>query len=159
MMEKTDLKKILEEHTLWLNGEGGNQADLRGADLRGADLRGADLRGADLSGADLRWADLREADLRGANLDFSVLPLWCGSLRAKVDERIIRQIVYHTLRLAQNSEISCDLKGALFTKELIEQANLFHRVESGEVERVEDETLDDSVCTPGKTVATLGGKD
>lgn len=72
MMEKTDLKKILEEHTLWLNGEGGNQADLRRADLRGVDLRGADLRGA---------------DLRGANLDFSVLPLWCGSLRAKVDGR------------------------------------------------------------------------
>ena len=83
-----DLKKILDEHLLWLNGEGGSRADLRGADLRGADLSGADLRGAnlrnanlfganlrganlrdaDLRGADLRGADLRGADLRGANL-------------------------------------------------------------------------------------------
>ena len=73
-----DLKKILDEHLLWLNGEGGSRADLRGANLCGADLRnanlcdadlsGADLRGADLSGADLRGADLSGADLSGANL-------------------------------------------------------------------------------------------
>jgi len=83
-----DLKKILDEHLLWLNGEGGSRADLSGANLRdadlfGANLRGADLRGANLScanlsnanlfgadlrGANLRDADLRDADLRGANL-------------------------------------------------------------------------------------------
>ena len=63
-----DLKKILEEHLLWLNGKGGRRANLRGADLRGANLRGADLRGADLRGANLRGANLRGADLRGANL-------------------------------------------------------------------------------------------
>ncbi len=68
-----DLKKILEEHLLWLNGKGGRRADLRDAnlcdaDLRGANLRGANLRGADLRGANLRGADLRDADLSGANL-------------------------------------------------------------------------------------------
>ena len=63
-----DLKKILEEHLLWLNGKGGRRANLRGADLRGANLRGADLRGADLRGANLCDANLRGADLRGANL-------------------------------------------------------------------------------------------
>ena len=83
-----DLKKILDEHLLWLNGEGGSRADLRNADLsnadlfganlfgadlrdatlRGAHLRGADLRNADLRGADLFGADLRDANLRGANL-------------------------------------------------------------------------------------------
>ena len=63
-----DLKKILDEHLLWLNGEGGSRADLRGADLRGADLRGADLRGANLFGADLSCANLRGADLSNANL-------------------------------------------------------------------------------------------
>ena len=68
-----DLKKILDEHLLWLNGEGGSRADLRGANLFGAnlsdaDLRGADLRGANLRGADLRCANLRGADLRGADL-------------------------------------------------------------------------------------------
>ena len=73
-----DLKKILDEHLLWLNGKGGSRADLRCANLRNADLRNADLscanlrnadlRNADLSGADLRCANLRNADLRCANL-------------------------------------------------------------------------------------------
>ena len=83
-----DLKKILDEHLLWLTGKGGSRADLRcanlcdanlcganlcdvdlrHADLRGADLSDADLRGANLRGANLRNADLRDADLRGADL-------------------------------------------------------------------------------------------
>ena len=68
-----DLKKILDEHLLWLNGEGGSRADLRGANLFGANLSDADLSDADLFGADLRGADLfganlSDADLRGANL-------------------------------------------------------------------------------------------
>ena len=63
-----DLKKILDEHLLWLNGEGGSRADLRGADLRGADLRCANLSNADLFGANLRGANLSDADLRNADL-------------------------------------------------------------------------------------------
>ena len=63
-----DLKKILEEHLLWLNGKGGSRANLRNADLRCADLRRANLCDADLSGADLRCANLRNADLRNADL-------------------------------------------------------------------------------------------
>ena len=63
-----DLKKILEEHLLWLNGKGGRRADLRDANLCDADLRGANLRGANLRGADLRDADLSGANLFGANL-------------------------------------------------------------------------------------------
>ena len=63
-----DLKKILDEHLLWLNGEGGSCANLSDADLRGANLSDADLRCANLSDADLRCANLRDADLRGANL-------------------------------------------------------------------------------------------
>jgi len=72
-MEAEQLQATLAKHTLWIKGEGGERADLRGADLSNTDLRGADLRGANLSGADLRGAylsntDLRGADLRGANL-------------------------------------------------------------------------------------------
>ena len=63
-----DLKKILDEHLLWLNGEGGSRADLRGANLFGANLSDADLPGADLSCANLRGADLSGADLSCANL-------------------------------------------------------------------------------------------
>jgi hypothetical protein len=72
-----ELKKIIEAHQRWLNGEeNGCRADLRGADLFGADLRRANLRGANLCGADLRRADLRGTDLCGADLCGADL---CGS--------------------------------------------------------------------------------
>ena len=87
-MSNEELKEILDNHKLWINGEGGCEANLSGADLCGADLseanlrwadlseadlRGANLRWADLSEANLRWADLSEADLRGANLRWADL--------------------------------------------------------------------------------------
>ena len=64
----------MDEHLLWLNGEGGSRADLSGANLRDADLSGADLsfanlRGADLSGANLSCANLSNANLSGASMD------------------------------------------------------------------------------------------
>ena len=74
-----DLKKILDEHLLWLNGEGGSRADLRNADLSNADLFGANLRGANLFGANLRDADLRNADL--SNADLSNANLFGANLR------------------------------------------------------------------------------
>ena len=71
-----DLKKILDEHLLWLNGEGGSRANLFGANLRNADLRDANLSNADLFGANLRGANLSNADLRCANLSNADL---CGA--------------------------------------------------------------------------------
>jgi hypothetical protein len=75
------------------------RANLTGANLRGADLTGANLTGANLRGADLTGANLRGANLRGAVLDFSCWPLWCGSLRVKVDKRIACQLAYHLCAL------------------------------------------------------------
>jgi hypothetical protein len=73
-MEINKLNEILKNHKLWLNGEGGECANLRGADLRYAnlyniDLRCANLNSADLNSADLRCANLRGVDLSGANLN------------------------------------------------------------------------------------------
>jgi hypothetical protein len=67
-MINDELKKILEQHRQWLNGNGGCRANLCGANLRGVDLRGAVLSYADLSYANLFCANLRDADLFGANL-------------------------------------------------------------------------------------------
>ena len=142
-MTESDIKKTLEEHICWLNDEGGRRADLSEANLRRANLRRADLRRADLRRADLSEADLSEADLSEANLDFSVLPLWCGSLNVKVDDRIVRQLLYHVIRIAQVSSLSQELKDALLSKALIKQANLFHRATDGGVEKIE-ETLNAS---------------
>ena len=62
-MTPDELKRILDDHALWLAGSGGKCANLSRADLSGAGLSGANLRGADLSGADLRGADLSGAGL------------------------------------------------------------------------------------------------
>jgi hypothetical protein len=88
-----------------LSGANLSKANLSGADLSGANLSkanlskanlsGADLQGAVLSEAYLRRADLSGANLQGANIDFACWPLWCGSLHAKVDERMARQLLYH----------------------------------------------------------------
>ena len=138
-MKANELKKILELHAKWINGEEGGKradlshADLSDADLRGADLSHADLREADLSHADLREtdfsdADLRGADLSGANLDFSCLPLWCGSLSADFDDRQLKQIAYHLVKAGlQSKNASEEAKAEL--RKLIPFANGFHRSE------------------------------
>ena len=133
-MKANELKKILELHAKWINGEeGGKRADLSHADLSHADLRDADLRETDFSDADLRRADLSHADLRGAdlsgaNLDFSCLPLWCGSLSANFDDRQLKQIAYHLVKAGlQSKNASEEAKAEL--RKLIPFANGFHRSE------------------------------
>ena len=73
----------------------------------------ADLRYADLRDADLRNADLRGADLRGANLDYSVFPLWCGSVGMMADERLVSQLVAHLCRLEVEDEYSKEIQQVL----------------------------------------------
>ena len=128
-------------------------ANLRGADLHYADLsgavlhyanlcdaglRGANLRGADLRGATLNGADLNGADLRGANLDYSCLPLWCGSLSANFDDRQIIQFEYHIVKSGLNSTNTSDeIKSEL--AKLIDLANKFHKVdECGKIKNQEE---------------------
>ena len=125
-MTAIELKEILEKHKKWLNGkEGGVRADLRGADLSNADLRDADLSNA----------DLRSAYLRGADLDYSCLPLWCGSLYAHFDDCQIIQILYHAVKAGTESpNVSDELKEILWG--LADTANKFHRVEEcGRIEK------------------------
>jgi hypothetical protein len=62
-----------EKHQLWLRGEGGEKAVLRGSDLRESDLRESDLRESDLRESNLRGSDLRGSNLRGSDLSESDL--------------------------------------------------------------------------------------
>lgn len=121
-----NIVEILDKHKKWLNDEGGGER---------ANLRGADLRGADLHCADLHCADLSDANLYNADLDYSCLPLWCGGLSLKIDDRIARQLIYHICRIIDCSpDVSEDIKKSLLTPQVIEQANQFHRVdECGEI--------------------------
>jgi uncharacterized protein YjbI with pentapeptide repeats len=148
MREIKNLDEILEDHEKWLARDGGSRADLRGAnlidaDLSDADLSGANLRGANQRGADLRGADLRGANLRGANLidadlDYSCLPLCCGSLSAHFDDRQLAQIAYHLVKAGlQSGNASEETKREL--KKLCDFANRFHRVsECGKISMEEE---------------------
>ena len=95
------LQEILDKHKKWLNEEeGGERADLRGADLRRADL------------------------------DYSCLPLWCGSLTANMDDRQVKQLLYHTLSIVKYSNnVSAILKEQLLTEQNLRIAKEFHRAE------------------------------
>ena len=135
-MNQTELTAILKKHKLWLeNKEGGEKANLKWANLKCADLMRDDLTGADFTGANLKWAnlkcaDLTETDFPGANLDFASWPLWCGSLKAYVDDRIAIQLLYHTLSVVQHSPyVSQEVKEALLTDGNVDIANRFHRVD------------------------------
>ena len=164
-MDKKELDCVISKHKEWINGDGGEYASLSHADLRGASLRGEDLSHADLSnanlsgaylrdanlkyanlrdvdltGANLRDADLTDADLTGANLrdtnlDYSCLPLWCGSLEAHFDDRQLVQIAYHLVKAGlQSKNASEETKKEL--SKLIDFANKFHRVgECGEIKK------------------------
>ena len=50
-MNATELLKVLENHKLWLENNGGERANLAGANLSFTNLRGANLRGANLDRA------------------------------------------------------------------------------------------------------------
>ena len=142
-ISKDELQEILENHKHWLNrdcdGWESMRANLRGTDLRGTDLRWADLRWANLRWAnlreaDLRWANLREADLRGTDLDFSCLPLWCGSLHANFDSRQLKQIAYHLVKAGLQSKNATE-EDKTELRKLIDYANGFHRAyECGVIE-------------------------
>ena len=80
-MTAEKLTEILENHKKWLNGNGGERADLSGSDLRGSDLSRSDLRHSDLSHSDLRGSNLSHSDLSHSDLSRSDLSHsdLCGS--------------------------------------------------------------------------------
>lgn len=104
------------------------------ADLSRANFYYAKLQSADLRNACLFKTGLEGADLKGANLDYSSLPLWCGSLHAQFDDRQIIQIIYHAVKAGLSSNNTSKIvKGEL--RKLIDLANRFHRVdECGKIE-------------------------
>lgn len=113
------------------------EADMQEANMRWADMREANMRWADMQRADMRGANMREADMRGADIDYAGWPLWCGSLRAYIDDRIAIQLLYHVLSpVCYSPYVSDALKQALLTPELVAIANRFHRVAMGDCEKL-----------------------
>ena len=138
-----------------------SDADLRSANLSYANLSDANLRRADLSYANLSDANLSDADLSGAylsgaNIDFSSLPLWCGSLRAHFDDRQLAQIAYHLVKAGLNSQNASDKTKSELSK-IIDFANKFHRVgECGKIEYRSDGNAD---VDSSERVDTVSGAD
>lgn len=136
-LRKANLREANLTHAN-LRGANLSGADLRGANLLWADLRGTSLCGADLSGAYLVYADLLCAHLKGANLqdvdlDFSCFPVCYDGLDVHIDDRLVRQILYHLLHnVAYSRHTSEEMKGLLLTPELVNAANQFHHIEECE---------------------------
>ena len=125
-MKQKEFDEMMRLHEIWLKGEeGGRRASMQGEDMRGAEMNGANMQ---------------RVDMRGADIDYSVWPLWCGSLKAYVDDRIAIQLLYHTLSVVQYSPyVSEDVKRMLLTRDVVEVANRFHRVdECGKLKTWED---------------------
>lgn len=73
------------------------------------------------------------ADLNRADLDYSCLPLWCGSLDVHFDDRQLYQIAYHLVRSGLYSKNASEKTKDELSK-LIGFANKFHRVgQCGEI--------------------------
>jgi len=107
------LQATLKLHKLWLDGNPtGRRADLCGADLRRADLRGADLC---------------QADLREADLDFSCWPLWCGTMKVKIGDRLFYQLIAHVRSVDISQCKDPDIKRAY--KYLTKLAKKCHRAQ------------------------------
>lgn len=140
------LATILQNHQKRLEDKGWEHANLCGANLMGADLKFADLSKADLRGADLRNANLRNAELRsanlmgadleGADLDFSALPLSCGGLDFKIDERIAKQLAYHLIDLMQTSGLPVS---RWFKKHVYQWLKTSHLVKKHNMKVLEEE--------------------
>ena len=142
-MKQEELNGIMKRHKAWLEGKfGGERADLHQAILEDSDLQDAILRNSDLRHSVLRGADLRCADMRGTDIDYASWPLWCGSLKAYVDDRIAIQLLYHTLSVVQHSPyVSEDVKKALLSAENVRIANRFHHIgECSEIKEWEEGT-------------------
>jgi hypothetical protein len=119
-------------HCANLHGANLSSADLGPANLHGANLSSADLSCANLRGANLNSANLSGANLSGADIDFSVWPLWCGSLGVKTDKRVAAQLLYHALDAMSTCTDACVRDMVLSHKDLLELANSFHRVVDGD---------------------------
>lgn len=123
------------------------RADFTDADFTLSNLTDAVLRDVKLSGTNLEFANLntltlKGADMRGNNLDRSIIPLSCGSLRWKIDRRLALQFLYHFC-----SHDCDDVEIMAVQNSLLTLANQFHRV--GECPTLHEKTIevkDDSKC-------------
>lgn len=125
-MEERELRKVLDSHRRWLNGEVGEErASLRGADLGGMKLMGLDLKWVDLCGANLEMADLSDSilsntNMQEANLEGAVLD------RAILAEASLRGASLKGASLFRTDMTYADLRGANLQKAHLVQTLLYN---------------------------------
>lgn len=122
-INREELNKILKEHELWLEGEGGKRADLSNTDLSNTDLRCANLENANLRCADLSNANLSSANLSDANLRFTDLS------NADLSNTDLRDADFKNADLRgvnlSNTDLRCaNLRGADLNSANLSKANL-----------------------------------
>lgn len=121
-MEAEVIKKILENHEKWLEGSGGERANLIGADLKGVNLEGANLEGANFKKANLKGANLKGANLECANLECANLKNACF-LGASLEYANLENADFECANLEYVNLENADLKGANIIGADLEGAN------------------------------------
>ena len=116
-MKQAELDEILAKHKKWLNDEdGGERANLQDANLRGANLL--------------------NANLQDANINFCSWPIWCGSLKVHIDDKIGIQLLYHAVSPILYSKYTSKWLKRVVTG-LVSTVNMFIKVKTGEVDKLE----------------------
>lgn len=124
-LQNADMQNVNMQNA-YLRQANMQNADMQFADLQDAHLRYTNLRHVNLDHVNLQRADLYKADLKGANIDYSCLPLWCGSLNANFDSKQLKQIAYHLIKAGLQST-NATKKDKQELSKLIDYANSFHR--------------------------------
>ena len=132
-MKREELNEVLRNHKRWLEGDGGERADLSNSDLRdsnlsNADLRDLNLRNSDLRAADLRFSDLSNSDLWNSNLsnaDLMNADLRFSNLRAaNLSNSDFRYADLMDADLSNADLRFSDLRGAYLRNADLQYANL-----------------------------------
>lgn len=109
-----------------MRGANMESAEMVNVNMRFATMIGANMENANMEYADIRNANMGDTNMNGANIDYSCLPLWCGTLWTHFDDIQLKQIAYHLVKAGLYSKNASDETKAELAK-LIDFANGFHR--------------------------------
>ena len=109
-IKEVDIKEVLEQHKLWVDGRGGKRANFSGAGLRWVNFPRASLLEVNFSGANLRGANFSEADLRWVNFSGASL------LEANFSDAKLHWANFSGADLLEANFSGADLRGANFSE-------------------------------------------
>lgn len=133
VLDDTDVQVMCAKHVLWLNGEGGEQADFANCLLKNIDLRHKNLMAAvfddakfvnvKLNGASLVNSSFNGARFIGCDLSYAVAEM-CEFKSARFIETDVECVAFGDSNLENSSFIDCKVAGAILNGCNIQNSDL-----------------------------------